>query len=128
MNVSGWSTYEMQAVYDASTCSACTARGHQVRYAQVAYRPAPPAYGYVPPRAGAGRRLSAGEHLRRPGRGIPQGYLPPSTVAPAVGYPPAGTARRPGPVSRPSGYPPPSTVAPGVGYPPANTPPPPPRG
>jgi uncharacterized protein YcfJ len=122
-NVSGYSNQQMQALYDREYLQCMFARGHQVPGRPIAYRPAPPAYGYVPPRA-----APAIGYPPPPGVGSPQGYLPPSTVAPAVGYPPAGTSPPPGTGVAPSGYPPPSTVVPGVGYPPANTPPPPPRG
>ena len=127
-NVSGWSTYEMQAVYDREYLQCMFARGHQVPGRSVVYRPGPPPYGYVPPRTAPAVGYPPANTPPPPGVGSPQGYPPPSTVAPAVGYPPAGTSPPPGTGVAPSGYPPPSTVAPGVGYPPANTPPPPPRG
>jgi hypothetical protein len=96
-NVSGYSSQQMQAIYDREYLQCMFARGHQVPGRAVVQRPAPPAYGYAPP----------------------------STVAPPGGYPPAGTSPPAGTGVAPSGYPPPSTVVPGVGYPPANTPPPP---
>ena len=127
-NVSGYSNQQMQALYDREYLQCMFARGHQVPGRPVAHRPAPPAYGYVPPRAAPAIGYPPPDTPPPPGVGSPQGYLPPSTVAPAVGYPPPGTAPPSGTGVAPSGYPPPSTVAPGVGYPPANTPPPPPRG
>lgn len=126
-NVSGYSNVQMQALYDREYLQCMFARGHQVPGRAVAYRPAPPAYGYVPPGTAPAVGFPPANTPPPPGVGSRQGHLPPSTAAPAVGYPPAGTPP-PGTGVAPSGYPPPSTVAPGVGYPPANTPPPPPRG
>jgi fluoride ion exporter CrcB/FEX len=124
-NVSGFSNQQMQVIYDREYLQCMYARGHQVPGRAVVVRPAPPAYGYVPPRAAPAIGYPPPDTPPPPGLGSRQGYAPPSTVAPAGGYPPAGTAPPAGTGVAPSGYPPPSTVAPGVGYPPANTPPPP---
>jgi len=124
-NVSSHSTIELQALYDREYLQCMFARGHQVPGRAVVHRPAPSAYGYVPPST----RPSAGFPPRDtpPPTGVaaPPGYAPPSTVAPAVGYPPRNAPPPPGTGVTPQGYAPPSTVAPPGGYPPANTPPPP---
>jgi uncharacterized protein YcfJ len=124
-NVSGFSTYDMQALYDREYLQCMFARGHQVPGRAVAYRPGPSAYGYVPPRTAPAVGYPPANTPPPPGVGVPQGYAPPSTAAPAVGYPPRNAPPPPGTGVAPQGYAPPSTVAPPVGYPPANTPPPP---
>ena len=139
-NVGAQSTFDMQALYDREYLQCMFARGHQVPGRAVVVRPAPPTFGYVPPRAapqGYAPPTTTPPALGYPpantpppaGAAAPQGYAPPTTTPPAVGYPPANTPPPAG-ATAPQGYAPPSTSAPAVGYPPPNTPPPgvPPRG
>jgi len=126
-NVSGYSTVDMQARYDREYLQCMFARGHQVPGRAVVLRSAPTASGFAPPSTAA---PAVGYPPRNapppPGTGVvPQGFAPPSTVAPTVGYPPRNAPPPPGTGLAPQGYTPPSTVAPPGGFPPANTPPPP---
>jgi hypothetical protein len=127
-NVSGYSTMQLQALYDREYLQCMFARGHQVPGRTVAFRPAPSASGYVPPSTPPAAGFPPRDTPPPPGVGGPQGYAPPSNVAPAAGFPPRNAPPPPGTGVPPQGYAPPSTVAPPGGYPPANTPPPPPRG
>jgi hypothetical protein len=130
-NVSGFSSLEMQALYDREYLQCMYARGNQVPGRPVVVRQRPPAYGYAPPGAPPAVGYPPPNTPPPPGLAAPQGYAPPSSAPPAVGYPPASTPAPAGTGTAPQGYAPPSTSVPAVGYPPANTPPPPvppPRG
>lgn len=124
-NVSGYSTFELQATYDREYLQCMFARGHRVPGRAVVYRPGSPANGYVPPSTPPSAGFPPRDTPPPPGVAPPAGYAPPSTAAPAAGFPPRDAPPPPGTGVAPQGFAPPSTVVPPGGYPPANTPPPP---
>jgi uncharacterized protein YcfJ len=85
-NVSGYSSRDMQMLYDREYLRCMYARGHQVPGRAVGYRPAPLAYGYLPP---ACTPPPAGTPM-------PRGYAPPTTSEPPGGFPPENTPPPPG--------------------------------